>query len=84
MNDSVSGTVLGVFRTVFENKGRTPPALSETTALDGSLGFESLDFAEVVLRLEEAFGFDPFAHGVPPGINTIGDLIRLYAQRRPS
>jgi acyl carrier protein len=43
---------------VFESKGLDPPPLGADTRLDGSLRLESLDFAELVIRLEARFGFD--------------------------
>ena len=53
--------VIEEFSTVFKHKGLNPPPLSSETVLDGSLGLESLDFAELVVRLEQVFGKDPFA-----------------------
>ena len=44
--------VVEEFGVVFKNKGLSVPALSAETVLDGSLGLESLDFAELVMRLE--------------------------------
>jgi acyl carrier protein len=70
--------VMGEFRTVFKNKGLDPPDLSVQTRLDGSLGLESLDFAEIVMRLEQVFGKDPFSNGSIPEISTLGDLCSLY------
>jgi acyl carrier protein len=70
--------VIGEFSAVFKNKGLTPPPLSSGTPLDGSLGLESLDFAEVVVRLEQVFGKDPFANGTIPDLKTIGDLCEPY------
>ena len=37
--------------------------LSLRTPLDATLGLDSLDYAELVVRLEGAFGVDPFASG---------------------
>ncbi len=62
------------FRTVFKNKGLAPPALLPETILDGSLGLESLDFAEVVMRLEQVFGKDPFGGDTIPEVRTLADL----------
>lgn len=68
-------------RAVFQNKGQTAPPLAASTPLDATLGLKSLDYAELVVRLEGVFGFDPFAGGMPPRISTIADLSALY--RRP-
>ena len=70
--------VVEEFRTVFKNKGLVPPAMSAETVLDGSLGLESLDFAEVVMRLEQVFGTDPFGGDTIPEVNTLADLCALY------
>jgi acyl carrier protein len=63
---------------VFRNKGEAPPLLGPETRLDASLGLDSLDFAELVVRLEERFGADPFARGAPPRIHSVAELARLY------
>lgn len=70
--------VIASLREVFENKGLTPPELSEATPLDTSLGLESLDFAELVVRMEAATGLDPFATGSAPTIQTVADLAKVY------
>jgi acyl carrier protein len=46
--------------------------------LDTSLGLESIDFAELAVRLESEFGKDPFSTGDIPPIRTIADLAALY------
>jgi acyl carrier protein len=66
------------FETVFRNKGLEPPALIPETVLDGSLGLESLDFAELVIRLEQVFGKDPFSQDPIPEVRTLSDLCLLY------
>jgi acyl carrier protein len=71
--------VIGVFEQVFRNKGLEPPAIGPETVLDRNLGLESIDFAEVVVRLEQEFGTDPFAEGIPPGTRTVSGVARLYA-----
>lgn len=79
MTEPVEQRIRRVFNVVFAGRGITPPAITAVTVLDTSLGLESLDFAEVVLRLEEEFGFDPFANGIPPHVRTFGDLSPLYS-----
>jgi acyl carrier protein len=52
--------------------------LSDATALLDS-GLDSLGFAILVARLEDAFGFDPFAASEEAFFPvTMGDLIRVY------
>jgi acyl carrier protein len=69
--------IIGELKVVFRNKGLEPPALSVDTVLDGTLGLESLDFAELVMRLEQTFGKDPFSDGPIPEVRTLGDLCAL-------
>ena len=70
--------VVEEFGVVFKNKGLNRPALTAETVLDGSLGLESLDFAELVMRLEQVFGKDPFSGATIPEVRTLGDLCLLY------
>ena len=70
--------VVEEFGVVFKNKGLSLPSLSAETVLDGSLGLESLDFAELVMRLEQVFGKDPFSGATIPEVRTLGDLCSLY------
>src|SRR5262245_15724052 len=54
--------VIGVLSEVFKGKGLPPPEMTLETSLDRSFGLESLDYAEVVVRLEMELGTDPFAN----------------------
>lgn len=69
--------VVGQIREVFANKGQLAPPVGPETPLDLSLGLDSLDFAELGIRLEQAFGKDPFASSVP-SVATVADLAALY------
>lgn len=69
--------VIACLAEVFENKGEPAPPLAPETSLDASLGLDSLDFAELVVRLEARFGRDPFAHGAER-VGTVAELARLY------
>ena len=62
---------------VFREKGLAVPALGPDTVLD-QIGLESLDFAQVVIRMEEITGKDPFATGADYQIRTLSDLSALY------
>lgn len=70
-------TVIEAIAQLFEDKGLSPPGLEASTRLE-ELGLDSLDFAELVVRLEARFGADPFAQGAPPRVSTIAQLARLY------
>jgi len=75
---SAESTVIRVLQEVLKGKGLTVPPLRPETVLDGSLGLESLDFAEMVVRLEELTGKDPFSAPEVPQIQTISDVAALY------
>jgi acyl carrier protein len=74
-NESVVIKILGQ---ILRWKDLPAAVLAPGTVLDSQLGLESIDFAELVVRLEEATGKDPFADGTPPQIQTISDLAALY------
>ena len=76
----IDAKIINEFRIVFQNKGQTPPVLCAETVLDGSFGLESLDFAEVVMRLEQSLGKDPFSNGTIPELRTLGDFSALYRE----
>lgn len=78
VSDSDVDKVIECMREVFKSKREAAPALAADTKLDASLGLKSLDYAELVVRLEGEFGFDPFAGGMPAGIATVADLASLY------
>lgn len=78
---SAESTVIRALEEVFMGKGLSVPKLSPDTVLDQHLGLESLDFAELVIRLEEATGKDPFA-STTPRIRTVSDLAALYETRQ--
>jgi acyl carrier protein len=74
--------VIACIAEVFDNKGEPAPPLAPETRLDASLGLDSLDFAELVVRLEARFGGDPFARGASERVGTIAELARLYEDAR--
>ena len=69
--------IMGALMEVFQNKDLNAPQLGPDTVLD-QLGLESLDFAQVVIRMEEITGKDPFATGAEYQIQTLSDLAALY------
>lgn len=71
-------TIIHCLEDVFRNKGLEPPAMTASTELTAALGLDSLDYAELVVRLEGAFGIDPFAEGVDTEIRTVSDMAALY------
>jgi acyl carrier protein len=60
-----------------EQKVKLPPLLESTALLD--TGMDSLCFAILVARLEDALGFDPFTASEEAYFPaTIGEFIRVY------
>lgn len=61
-----------VINEVRANKQLLPFAeLSRTARLREDIGFESLDLAELTVRIEEKFGVDVFADGL---VHTVGEI----------
>jgi acyl carrier protein len=75
---SNEAAVIQILQVIIESKQLPVPPITPGTALEARLGLESLDFAELVVRLEEATGKDPFANGDAPHIQTVSDLAALY------
>ena len=74
-------TVISVFKQVAREQQRTLSPLSDELRLLDS-GLDSLSFAIIVARLEDALGFDPFnAADAVEFPMTLGDFVRLYEKR---
>ena len=75
---SVRATVVSQFEQVAVEQKRKLSRLSDEAKLV-ELGLDSLSFALIVVRLEEALGFDPFdaAEEVRFPV-TFGDFVTLY------
>jgi hypothetical protein len=71
------GRIIELLTEVIKNKGLEVPSLGPDSVLD-QLGLESLDFAQVVIRMEEITGKDPFATGDEYEIKTLSALAVLY------
>jgi len=70
--------VIACMEEVLRNKGVDPPTLAASTKLNRQLGLDSLDYAELVIRLELEFGNDPFQDGHLPELRSVSDLAALY------
>ena len=75
---SVRSVVVSQFERVAVEQHRTLARLSDELRLLDS-GLDSLSFALIVARLEDALGFDPFdvAEDIKFPV-TFGDFVRLY------
>lgn len=79
---SVRTVIASVFEQVAHEQGRDlSPLVDDLKLLDS--GIDSLSFAIIVARLEDALGFDPFSASEEVEFPvTFGDFSRLY-ERRP-
>jgi acyl carrier protein len=79
---SVRDTIAAQFQSVAAEQKRKLAPLSDGLKLLDS-GLDSLSFALIVARLEEALSYDPFDTTEPIGFPvTFGDLVKLYEARR--
>jgi acyl carrier protein len=78
---SIRATVLSQFEQVAREQKRKLAPLSDNLKLLDS-GLDSLSFALIVMRMEEAVGFDPFdvADEVRFPV-TFGDFVKLYEKK---
>jgi acyl carrier protein len=75
---SVRATVLSQMEQVAKEQKVTLPPLCDALVLLDS-GLDSLGFAILVARLEDALGFDPFASSEEAYFPvTLGDFVRVY------
>jgi acyl carrier protein len=66
---------------ILQEKGAKIPALTPDVAfLGGSMEFDSLDLATLIVALEERTGADPFRSGFKD-FTTVGELASLYTAK---
>ena len=75
---SIRATVISEIQQIAEeNKKHLPPLTDDLLLLDS--GLDSVAIAILVVRLEEALGFDPFTESDDVAYPvTLGDFIRVY------
>lgn len=78
---SIKELILKIVSDTLENKGIQADNLGENSSVGAELGLDSLDWATVVVRIEEEIGIDPFAKGNVGQLVTMADLIRLYEEQ---
>jgi acyl carrier protein len=75
---SVKSTVVSLFEQVAQEQQVNLPPLSDDLVLTDS-GLDSLGFAILVARLEDALGFDPFSSSEDVYFPvTLGDFVKVY------
>jgi len=66
--------LLIIINTVLTNRGKNPiAAITENSHLRNDLGFDSLDLAELTVRIEVAYDVDIFEDGI---VYTIGEILQ--------
>jgi acyl carrier protein len=73
--------IVAEFRKVAAEQRRKLATLSDDLKLLDS-GLDSLSFALIVVRLEEALSYDPFDTDDPIFPVTFGDFVKLYELRQ--
>ena len=82
-NSDLGKSVIQAIRETLAARGLAAPAtLGASTPIDGSIGLDSLDWAAVIVRLEETTGLDPFQKPVERELKVVQDLITLYEEAR--
>jgi acyl carrier protein len=72
----MSSSLLSVINEVRANKGHPPlDALGASLRWREDIGFDSLDLAELTVRIEEKFDVDVFADGVVTTVGEVGQKI---------
>ena len=62
-----------IINTVLENRGKnTVDSISESANLRDDIGFDSLDLAELTVRIEVEYDIDIFEEGI---VFTVGEIL---------
>ena len=66
--------LITIINTVLKNRGKKEVELvTETSHLRNDIGFDSLDLAELTVRIEAEYDVDIFEDGI---VNTVGEILR--------
>lgn len=77
---NTSDTLLNIVNTVLENRGKkTVTLIQESTHLRNELDLDSLDLAELTVRIEAEFDVDIFEDGI---VTTIGEILSILNNER--
>lgn len=65
--------IIQIIQNVLKNRGKSPNVeITEKTHLRNDLGFDSLDLAELTVRIEAEYDIDIFKDGI---IETVGEIM---------
>jgi acyl carrier protein len=77
---TTSTQLLAIINATRANKSRPPlPEILSASRLREDIGFDSLDLAELTVRIEEAFEVDVFADGI---VRTVGEIEAKLAAKK--
>ena len=77
--EQVAEIVRGTVASVMRERGLDTAGIQDEARLSDTLGLKSMDLAQIVLRLEDDLGVDPFRQMPITSIRTVGDLVQAYA-----
>ena len=73
MNKLIEEKILGIINTVLDNRTKQKlTSLRPEMHLRNDIGFDSLDLAELTVRIEVEYDIDIFEDGI---VNTVGEII---------
>lgn len=65
-----------IINTVLRNRGKQEISeINVNTSLRNDIGFDSLDLAELTVRIEAQYGVDVFEDGI---VNTVGEILKKF------
>lgn len=72
-------TLKTIINTVLKNRGKQEiTEITETSSLRNDIGFDSLDLAELTVRIEAEYDVDIFEDGV---VNTVGEILQKLERK---
>lgn len=77
---STRETIVGLIEETLKQSGKSAGAMADQDSLfAGGVGLDSLDFATLVVRLEQTTGYDPFRDGDVQRLpRSLGELVGIY------
>ena len=65
--------------TILKNRGKKEiDSIDENTNLRDDIGFDSLDLAELTVRIEAEYDVDIFENGI---VNTVGEILQKIGRK---
>lgn len=70
--------LIAIFNTVLKNRGKKEiQTITHESHLRNEIGFDSLDLAELTVRIEAEYDVDIFENGI---VNTVGEILEKLEQ----